>query len=375
MKGRSDDMNIKSVYSEKGNIDEAVAEIKKQLQDFDTRMLIFFASSNYDPVQISKAIDDGFNQAQTFGCTTAGEITSGKMLKNSLVAMAFNAAAIADMKIEMVENVQANCDITGAFASFEQHFQTPMADLDFSQYVGIILVDGLSGCEERLMDRIGDKTNIIFIGGSAGDDLKFTQTHVFANGKAYTDAAILAVIKPAAGYDIIKTQSFIALDKQLVPTKVNVEAREIIEFNNLPAVQAYSEALGISVDEAENYFMSNPVGLLAGDEIYVRSPQRIDGTNMIFYCNILEGMDVSILESTDIVSDTKQALADKVKELGKISGLIDFHCILRTLELEQKGQTADYGMIFKDIPAIGFSTYGEEFVGHINQTSTILVFK
>jgi len=368
-------MNIQSVYSEKGNIDEAVAEIKKQLQGFDTRMLIFFASSSYDPVQISKAIDDAFNQAQTFGCTTAGEITSGKMLKNSLVAMAFNAAAIADMKIEMVENVQANCDITGAFASFEQHFQTPMADLDFSQYVGIILVDGLSGCEERIMDRIGDKTNIIFIGGSAGDDLKFTQTHVFANGKAYTDAAILAVIKPAAGYDIIKTQSFIALDKQLVPTKVNVEAREIIEFNNLPAVQAYSEALGISVEDAENYFMSNPVGLLAGDEIYVRSPQRIDGTNMIFYCNILEGMDVSILESTDIVSDTKQALADKVKELGKISGLIDFHCILRTLELEQKGQTADYGLIFKDIPAVGFSTYGEEFVGHINQTSTILVFK
>lgn len=368
-------MNIRSVYSEKSDIDEVVGEIKKQLQDFDTRLLIFFASSNYDPVQISKAVGDSFSPAQTFGCTTAGEITSGKMLKNSLVAMAFNAEAIEDMKIEVVENVKANCDIKPAFGSFEQHFNTPMADLDFSRYVGIILVDGLSGCEEKLMDRIGDKTNIIFIGGSAGDDLKFTQTHVFANGKTYTDAAILAVIKPAAGFDIIKTQSFKALNKQLVATKVNAEAREIIEFNNLPAVQAYSEALGINKEEADNYFMSNPVGLIYGDEIFVRSPQRLDGTNMIFYCNILEGMDVSLLESTDIVSDTKQAVADKVQELGKISGLIDFHCILRTLELEQKGQTADYGMIFNDIPAVGFSTYGEEYVGHINQTSTILVFK
>jgi len=26
------------------------------------------------------------------------------------------------------------------------------------------------------------------------------------------------------------------------------------------------------------------------------------------------------------------------------------------------------------IPAVGFSTYGEQYLGHVNQTSTILVF-
>lgn len=368
-------MKIQSVYSEKANTAEAVADIYEQLQGFDTRVLIYFASSIYDPLPISQAIAETFAGAQTFGCSTAGEIVSGKMLKNSLVAMAFSAEAIGDFKIEVLEDIKANFDLDKAIDSFEQHFKTPMAELDFSQYVGIILVDGLSGSEEKIMDRIGDKTNIIFIGGSAGDDLKFAQTHVYANGKAYSDAAVLAIMKPEAGFDIIKTQSFEALDKQLLATKVNTEAREIIEFNKLPAVQAYAEALGIAVEEVEKYFMSNPVGLLAGDEIYVRSPQRVEGESMVFYCNILEGMDVSLLESTDIVSDTRQALADKVEELGQIKAIINFHCILRTLELEQKGQTEEYGLIFKDIPTIGFSTYGEEFVGHINQTATMLVFK
>lgn len=368
-------MKIKSVFSEEVNINAAVSDIKSQLQGFDTRLLVFFASSQYEPSELSQAIDKAFADAQTFGCSTAGEIISGRMLKNSLVAMAFNPDAVSDFEIEVVESLKEGLDLNPALLSFEKHFNASLAELDFNRYVGIILVDGLSGCEEKIMDRIGDKTNIIFIGGSAGDDLKFAQTHVFANGKAYTDAAVLAVLKPEAGFDIIKTQSFKALDKQLVATKVNTENRESIEFNNMPAVQAYAGALGIGVAEVENHFMSNPVGLLAGDEIYVRSPQRINGSSMIFYCNILEGMEVSLLESTDIVSDTKQALADKVRELGNIAGLINFHCILRTLELEQKGLTGKYGEIFRGIPTIGFSTYGEEFVGHINQTSTILVFK
>ena len=122
-------------------------------------------------------------------------------------------------------------------------------------------------------------------------------------------------------------------------------------------------------------FMSRPVGLMIDGEPFVRSPQQVQGDDMVFYCNVLEGMELSLLESTDIVKDTTAAVEAKKGELGKIEGIINFHCILRTLELEDKGQTQDYGKIFSDIPTIGFSTYGEEYIGHINQTSTMLVFR
>jgi hypothetical protein len=95
----------------------------------------------------------------------------------------------------------------------------------------------------------------------------------------------------------------------------------------------------------------------------------------VFYCNIKEGMELSILESTDIVSETKASIEKKMKELGSVAGIINFHCILRTLELEQKKQTEAYGQLFSNVPTIGFSTYGEEYIGHINQTSTMLIFK
>jgi hypothetical protein len=86
-------------------------------------------------------------------------------------------------------------------------------------------------------------------------------------------------------------------------------------------------------------------------------------------------MELYLLQSTNIIEDTRQVIQDEIKKLGSISGIINFHCILRTLELEKEGKTEQYAEIFKDIPTIGFSTYGEEFIGHVNQTATMLVFK
>ncbi len=292
-----------------------------------------------------------------------------------MVAMAFNANVVKDVKVEVVENIAKTADVSGAMTAFGQYYGQDVLDMDFKKYVGIVLVDGLSGTEEKIMDQIGDLTNLTFIGGSAGDDLKFQKTLIYANGKAYTDAALFALLETSAGFDIIKTQSFRELDKKLTVTKANEEKREVLEFNNQPAPLAYAQAVDMPVESASSRFMINPVGLMVGDEPYVRSPQQISGDSMIFYCNVLEGMELSLLESTDMIKDTAAALEDKKKELGGISGVINFHCILRTLELEAKGLTESYGKIFTDVPTIGFSTYGEEYIGHVNQTSTMLVFK
>lgn len=368
-------MNIKSVFSSKATVEDAVIEIKSLLIDFDVKMLVFFASSSFNPDEISKKIDESFQGAIVFGCSTSGELVSGKMLKNSVVAMAFNSNMIADAKIEVVENIRKDGDINKAFVSFEKHFKEPVSKFDTEKYAGIVLIDGLSTSEETIMDKIGDHTNCTFIGGSAGDDLKFSKTYVYANGIAYTNAAILVMFKSKLVFDIIKTQSFTVLDKKLIATKVDPFTRKVMEFDHQPAVEAYANALGVPKEKAPNYFMTNPVGLVIENDIFVRSPQRIVEDGIIFYCNILEDMEVSLLQSQNIIIDTKAAIENKKDELGSISGLINFNCILRTLELEQKDQTEAYGKIFSDIPMIGFSTYGEEYLGHMNQTATILLFK
>lgn len=366
-------MNIKTAFSTNTAPKHAVQELQNQLSGFDAKLVVFFASSAFAPEIISKEMQAAFPAADVFGCSTAGEIVTGKMLANSVVAMAFNGKVIKSAKISVLEDL--NSDSYEAFSLFERHFGKPMAEMDPNQYVGIILVDGLCLKEELIIDRIGDLTNVNFIGGSAGDDLKFAATHVYANGKCYSNAAVLALIEPATEFTFVKTQSFRPLDKKLVVTKANEFVREVIEFNGKPAAAAYAEALGTSVAEAPNRFMHNPVGLMIGDEPYVRSPQQIKGDKMAFYCSVTEGMELNLLESTDIIQDTAQALARAREELGGMSGVINFNCILRTLELRQKHLTEQYGALFTEVPTVGFSTYGEQFIGHINQTATMLVFK
>lgn len=366
-------MKIKTAFSVKTDIQEAVKDIQNQLGEFESRLIIFFASPSMAPDEIADRMEAAFPRAETFGCSTAGEIITGKMLSNSLVAMAFNRQAIKNSKVEILEDLSRESH--RAFNAFERHFDKPMSKMDPKQYVGIILIDGLSGKEELIMDRIGDFTNVNFIGGSAGDDLKFKSTYVYANGKSYTNAAVLAILEPTAEFSFLKTQSFCPLQHKLRVTKADETTREILELNNKPAAQAYAEALETSVADAPNHFMHNPLGIVYEGEPFVRSPQQIKGDGIVFYCGVKEGIELTLLESTDIIASTKDALEATKSELGGISGIINFNCILRTLELREKGLTESYGALFSDFPTIGFSTYGEQFIGHINQTATMLVFR
>ena len=368
-------MKIQSVYSTNQNVNDAVKEIKDQIKVSEPKLIIFFASSRYDQEAVATKMKESFKNSDVVGCSTAGELVSGKMLNDSIVAMAFAKEKIGDLKVEVIENLKKSVDPQRAFENFEKHFGEKLQDMDFKKYFGIILFDGLSNSEEKLMDKIGTKTNVNFIGGSAGDDLKFQKTFVSANGKAYSNAAILVLVKPETEFDILKTQSFVSTNKVFTATKVDEEKREILELDGKATVEVYAEAINESVENISAGFMTYPLGVMVGDEPFVRSPQQPSGKGIRFYCNVAEGTELTLLKSEDIVADTKQDLEKKLNEFGNIEGLINFNCILRTLELKGKNQADDYGKVFSDIPTIGFSTYGEEYIGHINQTAVMLVLK
>ncbi len=366
---------FKVVRSCERDVVTAVDNIKEQLKDTNPCMVLYFSSSIYPAGQLSENMANAFPGVCVVGCTTVGEMISGQMGQNSIVAMAWDKSTLKYLKVEVLEHIKTdNQAVPKAFEAFEQSLGMSMKQLDPVRYVGLMIIDGLSGCEEAINDQIGNLTNVPFVGGSSGDDFKFEVTYVFANGKAYTDAALFVLMEPTNGFSILKMQSFIITDKKLLPTKVDESLRTVHEFNHKPAIEAYSEVLGIPVDELVNRIGDYPVGLVFDkDHFFVRSPQKVEGKSVAFYCAVKEGLELNILQSGDIVADTRKDL--EKAGLGNLEGIVDFNCCQRTGELSRKNQQQAYSDIFLSVPSIGFATYGESYIGHINQTSTMLLLK
>jgi len=368
-------MKFQVLETTQSDTQSAVNELKMQFNP-ESGIILYFASSRHNPHTLSTLMHEAFAANTVLGCTTAGEIGKGKMYDGAIVAMCLNNSIVNNYKLELIQLDNPSKAVETAMQNFSLHFEENIHHADPEKYVGIILIDGLSMKEEQVNERIGDLTNITFIGASAGDDLAFKNTYIFANGKAYTNSAILLLLHPSVKFDFLKTQSFMCSGTELTVTKSVEAKREIVELNHKPATEAYAEALNIGVENLSEYVFKNPLGIkISENDFFVRSPQQIDGKAIKFYCGIKSGMELSVLHSTDIVTDTAQALELHKNKDGGIAALINFNCILRTLDIKQQNRTEEYAQLFANIPSIGFSSYGESYIGHINQTSTMLIFR
>lgn len=368
-------MTIKTSVSSNSDPSRAVAEIAKGLGGMKPSFVLFFASSSYDPQALGKAVVESFGGVPSIGCTTAGELGAGRMSKGSISLMAFGAEDLRFASVSVVEDMKNEASIAHGLRNLSETLGSGIAGLDPARYVGLVLHDGMSGAEESVMAALSSATNVPFVGGSAGDDAKFVATWVFANGVPKSGASVLALLEPARRFAILKTQSFDVLDETLKVTDVDEATRTVRAFNGQPAAEEYARVLRTTKADLTGSFMRHPVGLVLGSgEPFVRSPQQLKGNDVVFYCQVKEGMALKVLRSRDIVQDTKRDLDAKIQELGGCSAIVNFHCILRTLELEAKKQCDDYGALFAKIPTAGFSTYGESYIGHINQTSTMVLF-
>ncbi len=363
---------IAIAHSSKADPRDAAQELARKLEGSNPELVLFFSTSKHDAAHLAVEMRRAFPAALTAGSTTAGEIISGHMLKGSVVAMGLSKGKNENLAVRVVPHHDPRA-AAAAVEELAQEMGCSAAGLATDRYLGFVLHDGLSGQEEAVMEAISDRTNVPFVGGSAGDDLALETTYVMANGEARSGASVLILTQPHDGYRILKTQSFDVLDVELSVTKADEARRTVTEFNGKPAALAYADAVGCEVSALQDRFRDHPVGVIVdGDEPFVRSPQRIFGTDVLFYCQIREGMTLRLLRSRNIVEDTRRDLMAATRDLP-VSGILNFHCILRTLELEQRGQTQAYADLFRPWPTVGFSTYGESYVGHMNQTSTMVL--
>jgi len=362
---------IKSISIKASDSTEAVSEFKKQLGNFSPTFILFFASSIYDASNPAKVLRDSFPNCNIIGSTSHSEYYNNEFNTSSISFMAMDKGSIEDVCVKVVENINDNADYATPINDTHNYFGGYDNILNnFDKYTGIVIFEGSAKAEEYGMDKIGNSTDILYVGGTSSETEGTSR--IYANGQSYENAAVLAALKTVNGYKVLKTQSAeIFSDKGLTVTKSDVKNRIMYELNNRPVAEVYADVLGVDESEISNYFVSNPLGVLADDEIFIRTFDKVLDNGISLHCGIPEGTEIHVLKIGDIIKDTKKALDDTITE--KPAGVINFNCLYRTLEITNKNLIKPYCDLFGRYTSIGFSTYGEAFLGHINETSTILI--
>jgi hypothetical protein len=366
-----------------GPADEVVAcltaALREDLAGLPATVVLFFASASYDPADLAGPLTASFPEAVVLGCSTAGEFTDTTSSTGGVSAIALPTSILARGAAALVD---LSTDPAGAVATAAQEIGaelgTDLRALDPSRHLGFVLIDGLHGAEEVVNEALGNAAPLLdVVGGSAGDDLAFAETWVSVGEHVSRCGAALVVCETTGPFTVLKTCTFESTATTLRVTRADVAARIVYEFDGRPATEAYADAVGCRPDQLDSsIFMEHPLGLMVDGVPFIRSPQQVtDDGGIKFYCQILDGMEVEVMQSGDIVSETSAALVSAVDGLGgpARAGVL-FNCILRRLELDAKDETQAFVRTFAGIPVAGFHTYGESWLGHMNQTLTGVLF-
>ncbi len=352
-----------------------IRALRAGLQGHHAAAVLYFASSSYDPLDLAGPIAASFPGSAVMGCSTAGEFTDEASSSGGISAIAFPvailprvAAAVGELSGDISAGTQE------AIGRLEGVLGRQLRDLDPQRHLGFVLIDGIKGSEEQVNETLGNAAPLLeFVGGSAGDDLVFDRTWVAVGDEISYHGVGLLVGEWAVPFRVVKTCSFVPTGRVLTITAADAAGRCVYEIDGRPAAQAYAEAVGVPVGALdERVWMRHPLGLMIGGEPWIRSPQAVVAGGAIqFYAQLHTGMQVEVMAAGDLIADTDAGLRHARAQLGgQVRGAVLFNCILRRLEMDAEGTTQQFVGCLRGIPAAGFHTYGETWLGHVNQTLT-----
>ncbi|HYO19099.1 MAG TPA: FIST N-terminal domain-containing protein, partial [Dermatophilaceae bacterium] len=338
-------------------------------------LVVFFCSVEYDLEVLALEMKRLFTGVQVIGCTTAGEIGPAGYLDHSISGASFpsDSFSVTCGRIDRLQQFEA-IQAQSLAQNLMQRLENLEPRADASNSFALLLIDGLSVREEPVTRTLQNALGRLpLVGGSAGDGLSFGETMVYSEGGFHTDSAVLALVTTQLPFRIFKTQHFVPTDQRVVVTAADAEHRIVKEIDGRPAAETYARFVGTGVQGLDPLrFAEQPMVVVIDGTNYVRSIQKAnpDGSLTLF-CAIEEGIVLRGARGVDLVGNLEEAFAGIQAAIGPPQLVIGCDCILRKLEMRQRGLVDLVENLLNKNNAVGFSSYGEEYLGvHVNQTLT-----
>jgi hypothetical protein len=367
--------NIQRAITHACDPHEAAHDLHAALWHPDCCLILLFISPDRDLNALAAALATAFPGKRIAGCTTAGEIGPGGYATGAIVGISLAAPDFA-AAVGLIEGLSTS-DAAAMQAVVRRtrlaiHDAAPWARHE--NLFAVTLIDGMCGCEERVISAAyGALAGIPIRGGSAGDGMRFDQTFTLHDGEFRRDCALIIVIATRRRFRAFKTEHFVAGHEKIVVTGADPRLRLVTEINAEPAALEYARITGLhpaALNPAA--FATHPMVVRVGDQSFVRAIRRVNADgSLAFLCAIDEGVVLTIAHNVDLVRNLEQVFAAITEDIGPPDLVIAFDCILRGLEMDQGRSRERAGILVDRHNAVGFLTYGEQYDAmHVNHTFT-----
>lgn len=338
----------------------------------DPSAVIVFSSVAYDQEKMLAGVRSVTKNATLVGCSTAGEITTeGPAKRHSVAVMALKGEGIS-FYAGVGENIAASATAAGRAAAQSVRSQVPDGKLDAFVMLPDVLAGNGADTVRGVLEELG--AHFPVVGGAAGDDFEFKKTYQYLGDKVYSGSVIGLGLKGKFKMGIGVKHGWIPVG---MPKKVTKSTGSVLhELDGKPAIAIYEEYFGpeqaaeLKTETLAKLAITYPLGMqVAGsDELLIRDPITVDASGSITCAaEIPQGSEIRLMIGSreEAVKVAKEAAAKAVSELDGSApkAAIIFNCIARNkLFGERSGEEIEaiQEAVGKEVPLIGFYTYGEQ---------------
>lgn len=343
-----------------------------RLGNKEPNALIVFSSSKYDQEKMLQGVRSVSPLGTLVGCSTAGEITNeGPAKRHSVVIMALTSPDISFFA-GVGENIADGPRLAGKVAADAVKKQVPNGKLDAFLMLPDVLAGNGAEIVRGVLESLGKHFPVV--GGAAGDDFEFKKTFQYLDGKVYSGSVIGLGLSGSFKLGIGVKHGWIPVG---TPKKVTKSHGSILhELDGMPAIKIYEDYFGaeraseLRTETLAKLAITYPLGMRVegSEELLIRDPITVDQQGSITCAaEIPQGSEIRLMIGSrdEAVKVAKVAAESALAQLegSKPKAIIIFNCIARSkLFGERSGEEIDaiQEALGRDVPLIGFYTYGEQ---------------
>jgi hypothetical protein len=382
--GTSNDSNPKKAGAEACN--QALQKVS------DPELVVVFSSVKHDQREMINGVKEISKDTPLVGCSTAGEITTEGPTEGNVAVMAIKSESI-NFTVGKGGDLKSGAREAGAELA-----KNIMGKSKEKINCLIMFSDVLNGNGAEVVRGIQDMLgkDFLIIGGAAGDDFLFKQTYEYHNDDILSSSIVGVGLSGDYGVGVGVRHGWITIGAPMKVTKS--DGAVLKELDGKPAVSIYEDYFGKKADELREEPLARmaityPLGMSieGSNELLIRDPIIVDDEGAITCAaEIPEGSEVRLMigSKEEAIGAAEEAAKQALSELkGKTpKAAIVFDCIARRKLFGRYAKDeidAIQNVLGKDIPLVGFYTYGEIapigdnvencFSRFHNETSVILV--